>query len=110
MKVAVIGSRSITSYPLEKVIPSDVTEIISGGARGVDALAREYALAHGIPLTEIRPDYARYGKSAPLRRNEEIVARADLVIALWDGQSSGTAHVINQCKKIGKPFSLITGT
>lgn len=110
MKVAVIGSRSITAYPLEEVIPSETTEIISGGARGVDTLAREYAQAHGIPLTEILPDYAQYGKGAPLRRNMEIIARADMVIALWDGKSSGTAHVINQCKKLGKPFRLIVGT
>ena len=110
MKVAVIGSRSITSYPLEEVIPPETTEIISGGARGVDTLAREYAQAHSIPLTEIRPDYTRYGKGAPLRRNEEIIARAELVIALWDGQSTGTAYVVNQCKKIGKPFILVTIT
>ena len=76
MKVAVIGSRSITAYPLEEVIPPETTEIISGGARGVDALAREYALAHGIPLTEILPDYAQYGKGAPLRRNKKPDSRS----------------------------------
>lgn len=108
MKVAVIGSRSLTSYPLEEVIPADVTEIISGGARGADALARAYALAHDIPYTEIRPDYARYGKGAPLRRNLEIIARADLVIALWDGRSTGTAHTIDECRKRGKPVSVHT--
>ncbi len=110
MKVAVIGSRSITSYPLEEILPPDATEIISGGARGADTLAREYAQAHGIPCVEIRPDYARYGRGAPLRRNEEIIARAELVIALWDGKSTGTAHVINQCKKLGKPVILVSGT
>ena len=104
MKVAVIGSRSITSYPLEEVIPADATEIISGGARGADALAREYALQRGIPLSEIRPEYARYGKGAPLRRNMEIIARAELIIALWDGNSTGTAQVIAECRKIGKPL------
>lgn len=102
MKVAVIGSRSITSFPLEEVIPAQTTEIISGGARGADTLAREFAQAHGIPCTEIRPDYARYGKGAPLRRNEEIIARADLVIALWDGKSSGTAYAINKCRTLNK--------
>ena len=110
MKVAVIGSRSFASYPLEEVIPPDATEIISGGARGVDTLAREYARAHGIPCTEILPDYTRYGKGAPLRRNLDIIARAELVIALWDGQSTGTAYVVNQCKKLGKPFILVTVT
>ena len=110
MKVAVIGSRSIKSYPLQEIIPADVTEIISGGALGVDTLAREYAQFHGIPCAEIRPDYARYGKGAPLRRNLEIIAQAELVIALWDGQSAGTAYVVNQCKKLGKPFTLVTVT
>lgn len=104
MKVAVIGSRSITAYPLEEIIPADTTEIISGGARGVDTLARQYAPLHDIPFTEIRPDYARYSKGAPLRRNMEIIARADMVIALWDGKSTGTAQVIAECRKTGKPL------
>ena len=107
MKVAVIGSRSITSYPLADVMPDGTTEIISGGARGADAIAREYALANNIPFTEIRPEYARYGKGAPLRRNLEIIARADIVIALWDGKSTGTAHSIAQCRKSGKPLMLV---
>ena len=108
MKVAVIGSRSITVYPLEEVLPTDTEEIISGGARGVDTLAREYAQAHGIPCTEIRPDYARYGKGAPLRRNLEIIEKADLVIALWDGKSTGTAHTIRKCHEIGKPVVIFS--
>ena len=108
MKVAVIGSRSITSYPLDEVIPADTEEIISGGARGIDTLAREYAQAHGIPCTEIRPDYARYGKGAPLRRNLEIIEKADLVIALWDGKSTGTAHTIRKCREIGKPVVIFS--
>ena len=108
MKLAVIGSRSITSYPLDEVIPADTEEIISGGARGIDTLAREYAQAHGIPCTEIRPDYARYGKGAPLRRNLEIIEKADLVIALWDGKSTGTAHTIRKCREIGKPVVIFS--
>ena len=108
MKLAVIGSRCITSYPLEEVIPADTEEIISGGARGIDTLAREYAQAHGIPCTEIRPDYARYGKGAPLRRNLEIIEKADLVIALWDGKSTGTAHTIRKCREIGKPVVIFS--
>lgn len=108
MKLAVIGSRSITSYPLEEVIPADTEEIISGGARGIDTLAREYAQAHGIPCTEIRPDYARYGKGAALRRNLEIIEKADLVIALWDGKSTGTAHTIRKCREIGKPVVIFS--
>ncbi len=107
MKLAIIGSRSITAYPLEDVIPSGVTQIISGGARGVDALVRQYAQEHSIPLTEILPDYDRYGRGAPLRRNEEIVAKADMVLAIWDGQSRGTAYTIRCCRRLGKPVMVL---
>ena len=69
MKVAVIGSRGLLVDDLEKYLPDDTTEIISGGAKGVDASAREYALRYGLKLTEYLPEYSRYGRSAPLKRN-----------------------------------------
>lgn len=58
MKVAVIGSRGLKVEDLGKYLPADTTEIISGGAKGVDTCAREYALLHGIKLTEFKPNYA----------------------------------------------------
>ena len=56
MKVAVIGSRNLTVSNLEKYLPAGVTEIVSGGARGVDTSPREYARAHGLPCTEFLPE------------------------------------------------------
>ena len=55
MKVAVIGSRGLCVPDLEKYLPDEVTKIISGGARGVDTSAKEYALSHDIKLTEFLP-------------------------------------------------------
>lgn len=92
MKVAVIGSRNLGVIGLEKFLPYNVSEIVSGGAR-------EYARTHGIKLKEFLPDYSRYGKTAPLKRNLEIIAYADMVIAFWDGKSRGTKYVIDNCKK-----------
>ena len=103
MKVAVIGSRSLRVDDLGKFLPEDVTEIVSGGAKGVDTSAKEYAQAHGIPLTEFLPDYRRYGRGAPLRRNITIIEYADLVLAFWDGKSRGTKYVIDQCRERGVP-------
>ena len=40
MKVAVIGSRDISIENLEKYLPDNVTEIVSGGAKGVDQSAK----------------------------------------------------------------------
>ena len=101
MKVAVIGSRGLQVNDLEKYLPEETTEIVSGGAKGIDTSAREYALKNGIKLTEFLPKYDIYGRSAPLKRNIEIIEYADIVLAFWDGTSRGTKYVIDNCKKMG---------
>ena len=80
--------------------------MISGGAQGIDACARSYAKQKGLAITEIFPCYARYSRAAPLRRNEEIVRRADMVLAFWDGESKGTAYTIRYAQKQGKPLTV----
>ncbi len=102
MKVAVIGSRELKVNNLEKYLPEEVTEIVSGGARGIDTSAREYALKNNIKLKEFLPEYEKYGRSAPLKRNIQIIDYADMVLAFWDGKSRGTKFVIDNCKRIGK--------
>ena len=77
IKVAVIGSRSLIIEDCEKYIPDSVTEIVSGGAKGVDMCARKFAVENGIKLKEFPPDYKKYGKGAPLRRNLQIIEYAD---------------------------------
>lgn len=105
-KIAIIGSRGLIINDLEKYLPEDITEIVSGGAKGIDTCAKEYALSHGIKLTEFLPKYERYGKAAPLKRNIEIIQYADEVIAFWDGNSKGTAYVVDQCQKLLKKISI----
>ena len=100
MKVGVIGSRGLTVDNLEQYLPENTTEIVSGGAKGIDTCARKYAISHGIKLTEFLPEYRRYGRGAPLKRNLKIIEYADVVIAFWDRQSKGTKNVIENCKKL----------
>ena len=102
MKLAIIGSRDVSVANLEECLPSEIDEIVSGGARGVDRCAAEYARTHGIKLTEFLPNYDKHGRSAPLRRNEEIAEYADEAIAFWDGKSRGTKYTIDSFKKRGK--------
>ena len=106
MKIAVIGSRGITITKLEEYLPENVTEIVSGGAKGVDTSAKEYALAHELKLTEFLPDYKRYSRGAPLKRNIEIIEYADAVIAFWDGKSKGTKFMIDECENRGIPVTV----
>ena len=106
MKVAIIGSSNLHVHDLELYLPKETTEIVSGGARGIDSDARAYAQQHGIPIKEFLPDYERYGRSAPLKRNLLIIEYADVVLAFWDGQSHGTKYVIDNCRKTGVPVKV----
>ena len=106
MKVAVIGSRCLTIDNLEKYLPEETTTIISGGVRGIDSCARMYAINNNIELIEFLPDYLKYGRTAPLKRNMDIINSADLVLAFWDGKSRGTKFVINNCIRSGVPLKV----
>ena len=107
MKLAIVGSRKLVNVDLEKYIPDGVDEIVSGGAKGIDALARRFAIEKGIKLTEFLPKYELYGKAAPIKRNEEIAAYADEVVAIWDGKSKGTAHTLKFFDAAGKKSTII---
>ena len=107
MKIAVIGSRNLQVDNLESYLPKDCTEIVSGGAEGIDTSAAQFAISRGIRLTEFLPQYSRYGKAAPIVRNKQIVDHSDLVLAFWDGKSAGTLSVIRYCEKIKKQCTVI---
>ena len=106
MKVAIVGSRSLINVEISKYIPENVTEIISGGAVGIDTLAEKVSDEKRISKSIIRPEYDKYGKKAPLIRNKEIVERAELVIAFWDGKSRGTKFTIDYAKKLNKKIKV----
>lgn len=107
MKVAVIGSRSLNVSNIGEYLPLECSEIVSGGAKGVDTSAADFALKHGIKLTVILPEYEKYGRGAPIVRNKQIIDHADTVIAFWDEKSKGTLSVIKHCEKIGKPCKVV---
>jgi len=105
MKTIIAGSRTIEDYELlSKIIKESnfkIDLIVSGGAKGVDELGERYAREHAIPLKLFPADWDKYGKSAGMIRNQQMVDYADSLIAIWDGKSKGTAHTINQAKKKG---------
>lgn len=105
-RVAIIGSRSVTNYDVVKgAIWSTgldrITEIVSGGAKGVDELAERYAKEKGIPVKVFEPDYETHGKSAPHVRNSQIIDYSHAIIAIWDGESPGTKSVIEKAQSRG---------
>ena len=112
MIIAIIGSRNFSDYGLLcKTITKiqdggiEITEIVSGGARGADSLASKFALENKIKLKEFLPDWDTLGKSAGYSRNIDIIDYCQAVIAFWDGKSTGTMnslHLARRQKKLTK--------
>lgn len=109
MNVAIIGSRTFTDYERAEQFLSalelDITRVISGGAKGADAIAERYAAEHGIPITVYPADWKRYGRGAGMIRNKQIIDDADVVVAFWDGVSKGTKHSIELARKAKKKLA-----
>jgi hypothetical protein len=108
MKVLICGSRSIKD---PEVVPravqasgfQPITEIVTGGASGVDTLADGWAHAVELDRTIMFANWKARGKAAGYHRNERMVRYADVVIAIWDGKSTGTAHTMQIARIQGKP-------
>jgi predicted Rossmann fold nucleotide-binding protein DprA/Smf involved in DNA uptake len=107
MKLLIAGSRTIENFDLSPYISDDVDLIISGGAKGADTIAEQYADKHRISKLIMYPKYNLYRRNAPLLRNKEMVKICDRVLILWDGKSTGTKHTIKYAKEEGKPLELI---
>lgn len=108
MRLIIAGSRSIVAYPfleaaLERhgIKPDMVSLVLCGEARGADMLGREWASRNGISVKSYPADWTAYGKQAGMIRNEIMAQNADALLALWDGLSEGTRHMIARARAHG---------
>lgn len=114
----VVGSREFTNYKqmeinLDKFLSNqkEVT-IVSGGAKGADALAEKYAAKRGYECIVFKADWKQYGKAAGIIRNEQMhkfIAQFEKrgCVAFWDGQSKGTYSNFNLAKKYNNPLRIV---
>jgi hypothetical protein len=92
-----------------KTLPLGV-EIIHGAARGADQMAASIAHSLGIPERAYVPDWHHQGRRAGVLRNIEMLEQdPELVLAFWDGESTGTAHTVYEARKRGIPVEVFTG-
>ena len=105
MKTIIAGSRNLAEDSLvqEAIREShfNITEVVSGGAVGIDELGEEWSRKNNVRLTRFIPDWTSYGKAAGVIRNGEMASYAEALIAVWDGKSRGTKNMIDQAKKLG---------
>lgn len=114
MKLFVCGSRSITDKDwifskIEECIKennfADIT-ILEGEAAGVDLIAKEWAVAHNVPVKEYPPDVKHYLHNACHQRNEAMAKDCDFMLDLWTGESGGSLHDIIMAEKYQKPYKV----
>lgn len=109
MKVIIAGSRSFNDFEamlgFMSVLPLnwDITEVVSGGARGADKLGESFAHFHNKPVKLFPANWDAYGRAAGFKRNKEMAEYADGLIAFWDGTSPGTKHMIVSMYAQNKP-------
>ena len=105
MKVIIAGSRDVPELVRsckQAVLTFEhrygrITSVVSGCARGVDAVGELFAAMRQIPVDKYPADWAQYGKAAGHIRNSQMAneSGAQGLIAIWDGKSPGTKHMIS---------------
>ena len=109
-RVVIAGSRGFCDYEAacrfidQCLVLYEQEEIIvlSGGARGADALGERYAYERGFAIERHPARWQIYGKAAGILRNQQMAEVCDLVICFWDGESRGTKSMITLAKKHNK--------
>ena len=106
MRVAIVGSRHFPD--LERVESfvdglADGTRLVTGSASGVDAAATRAARRRGIAVQVIGAGFEEArDPSAAASRNQRLVDQCDLLVAFWDGASTGTRATVDRALDSGR--------
>lgn len=111
MRIIVAGSRTFANLDwidgvelVRSTVESSLfttNVIVSGGADGIDTFAEMYAEEEDLPLVVYEAEWDKYLKAAGPKRNIRMAQNADALVAIWDGKSTGTHHMIKTAKKRG---------
>lgn len=112
MRVIVAGSRNFmvkdfVYKKLDEILEQYKNiEIVEGGARGVDYLAKQYAIEKNIPYKEFPANWNLYGRSAGILRNKDMASYSDVLIAFYNG-SRGTSNMIKEAEDKGLEIHIV---
>jgi len=115
-KLIVAGGRDFNNYELlrralfaiaDVELADREVSIVSGMARGADALGVRFARENNVKLHEFPADWDRHGKCAGFIRNHAMGDVADGLLAFWDGQSKGTNDMIQYMQSKSKLVNIV---
>lgn len=111
MKLIIAGGRDFNDvnlmYEWLHVLIPEVTEVVSGHARGADQMGEMWAHEHDIPVKLFPADWKTHGKLAGFVRNEQMAEYADQAVVFWNGKSPGSYNMIYQMRKKEKPVEIV---
>ena len=99
-------AKAFIDFCLSNIRKENEIVILSGGARGADAIGERYAEENGFSIEKYPADWEKYGRSAGPRRNRQMAEICDYVICFWDGESKGTRSMIKFAKQLNKPIKI----
>lgn len=115
-RVIIAGGRDFSDYLLlrekcdfflgSKRLTHRIT-VISGAAKGADSLGERYAREREFGVQQFKAHWKEHGKAAGIIRNGEMAEVADALIAFWDGESRGTANMIETARKHGLKVAVV---
>lgn len=105
MRTIIAGSRNaVTLWDVHLAVmlaPWTPTVVLSGTARGADQFGETVARSVGWPVEQFPAFWLRLGPRAGFERNARMAEAADALIAVWDGESRGTKHMIDIATRKG---------
>lgn len=108
MRVIIAGGRDIHSRVLVETYVDEshfhITEVVYGGANGVDRIGAAIAKHRGIPVIPFKPDWDTHGRAAGPIRNRLMAEYADALILIWDGKSKGSSSMKREAVRAGIPI------
>jgi hypothetical protein len=109
MKLIIAGTRTL--YPRSTFLEACIaqfglspTEIVCGGAKGVDTVGKSVAEYNGWPVKTFLPNWDLFGKAAGPHRNGEMAHYADALLLIWNGWSPGSASMKGAMLQLNKPI------
>lgn len=112
MKIIIAGSRTLQIFEegiysllcAHKIHRNQYTEVVSGGAGGIDKCGEFFATYYNVDLKRFPADWDTHGKAAGVIRNKQMAEYADALLLIWDGKSRGSANMKKEMEKLGKPI------
>lgn len=113
MKLIIAGSRTLCPdlgfirsaiHMLHITKNSPITEVVCGGAEGVDNEGQHWASHHDVPIKMMCADWDKHGKAAGPIRNKQMAEYGDALLLIWDGESRGSHNMRKEMAKLRKPI------